>query len=303
MFCKYCGAQISDESVACDHCGSTLVQPVEQPQVAAADTNAPKKMSKIAILLWVLGGVVAIGILIVVMITTRILCLSHEYEEATCVDPERCVYCGKVNSKALGHNWSPATCTTPQTCRDCGEIGKGATGHGQTEWVVTTKATLMAPGLEEEICAECGDSLSVGVLEQKAVEIYYDAFNFEDQEFIEWLNDKMALHVDNTDLQLDGYGDNTSAYLVTMVDGGKVTMIVFHNAEGFVNKLYFLGEDTEDGPITAVAVGATLSSAFDTWNGIVSNHYGRTYTAGGMTFYRMTVNGNLVGLLAPSGNA
>jgi hypothetical protein len=45
---------------------------------------------------------------------------SHDWQEATCTDPQVCANCGEVQGSALGHDWALATRTAPKTCLTCG---------------------------------------------------------------------------------------------------------------------------------------------------------------------------------------
>lgn len=45
---------------------------------------------------------------------------THEWLEATCTSPKKCVLCGKTEGEALGHTWIEATYDSPKTCSVCG---------------------------------------------------------------------------------------------------------------------------------------------------------------------------------------
>lgn len=73
-------------------------------------------------------------------------CISHTWENATCVTPKTCAKCGQTDGAAIGHSWQDATCTLDQRCSICGEIGGKALGH---KWVAATC-------YEPQFCEECG---------------------------------------------------------------------------------------------------------------------------------------------------
>ncbi len=75
-------------------------------------------------------------------------CLSHDWRDATCVEPKTCAKCGKTEGEALGHTWIPATCTEPKTCSVCGETEGIPLGHD------TSPATVEQP----ETCKRCGET-------------------------------------------------------------------------------------------------------------------------------------------------
>ena len=74
--------------------------------------------------------------------------LGHEWQDATCTEPQTCLVCGETRGRATGHSWTEATCTEPQTCLVCGETRGGATGHF---WA---NATCTEP----QTCLVCGET-------------------------------------------------------------------------------------------------------------------------------------------------
>lgn len=56
-------------------------------------------------------------------------CIQHDWQPATCTQPETCGKCGKTKGEALGHTWIAATCTEPKTCSTCGATSGTALGH------------------------------------------------------------------------------------------------------------------------------------------------------------------------------
>ena len=74
--------------------------------------------------------------------------LEHEWQEATCTEPQTCLVCGETRGGTTRHSWTDATCTEPQTCLVCGETRGGATGHS---WA---NATCTEP----QTCLVCGET-------------------------------------------------------------------------------------------------------------------------------------------------
>lgn len=56
-------------------------------------------------------------------------CFKHDWQPATCTQPETCSKCEKTRGEALGHTWVAATCTEPKTCSVCGATSGTALGH------------------------------------------------------------------------------------------------------------------------------------------------------------------------------
>ncbi len=54
---------------------------------------------------------------------------SHQWTEASCVNPITCIKCGETQGTRLGHRYSLPTCTTPMKCSRCGATQGTATGH------------------------------------------------------------------------------------------------------------------------------------------------------------------------------
>lgn len=71
---------------------------------------------------------------------------THEWKNATCTEPRKCVTCGETEGEALGHKWEEATCVSPKTCSVCGLTEGSPTDH---IWV---EATCAAP----KTCSVCG---------------------------------------------------------------------------------------------------------------------------------------------------
>lgn len=73
-------------------------------------------------------------------------CLKHDWEDATCKEPQTCSKCGKTQGDKLDHEWIAATCEAPKTCELCGKTKGDALEH---EWLAATCEEPMT-------CANCG---------------------------------------------------------------------------------------------------------------------------------------------------
>ena len=71
---------------------------------------------------------------------------KHQWEPASCIEPEHCSDCGKTKGSPLGHAWSDATCTEAQKCSVCGATGEPALDH---QWLPATEDSPMC-------CSTCG---------------------------------------------------------------------------------------------------------------------------------------------------
>ena len=96
-------------------------------------------------------------------------CMKHEWAEATCTEPKKCVKCGETEGVANGHKWKAATCTTPKTCETCGKTEGEALGH---KWV---DRTLEKP----KTCSVCGATEGKPIAFKEVVFPIFDANNYK----------------------------------------------------------------------------------------------------------------------------
>lgn len=111
-------------------------------------------------------GLIAILIALVVLVlfATHVLCL-HDWQEATCTQPETCSICNRTQGAALGHDWTDATCTEPETCTRCGLTQGKPLGHDvkNDKWETVKKATCTEEGKLEGVCERCGETISLPI--------------------------------------------------------------------------------------------------------------------------------------------
>ncbi|MBS6195685.1 MAG: DUF5018 domain-containing protein [Clostridiales bacterium] len=79
------------------------------------------------------------------IVTVIIADCGHNWQPATCTEPETCSICKVTRGEAKGHDWKPATCTTPETCSVCQVTQGEAKGH---DWKPATCT-------EPETCSIC----------------------------------------------------------------------------------------------------------------------------------------------------
>ena len=83
---------------------------------------------------------------------------QHDFEPASCTNPEICRECGAIGREPYGHNWSELSCCEPQSCKECFETSDEILEH---DWKEATY-------LEPKKCYECytteGDPLSAADL-------------------------------------------------------------------------------------------------------------------------------------------
>ena len=77
----------------------------------------------------------------------------HDWEPATCTEPETCLICGETRGEPLGHEWENATCMEPMHCSICG-MTEGEIGSHRWE-----EPTCAHPYRCEVCGLEVGDTL------------------------------------------------------------------------------------------------------------------------------------------------
>ena len=95
---------------------------------------------------------------------------SHSWDNGNVTKPPTCTEegvntytcsdCGAHKEEAIpeiDHNWKDATCETAKTCTVCGKIDGTPSGHSYSEWSEMKAPTTEELGLEERICASCGN--------------------------------------------------------------------------------------------------------------------------------------------------
>lgn len=99
-------------------------------------------------------------------------CCRHEWQEATCTEPQTCTKCGETEGEALGHDYGPyketkaATCSKEgvkeSVCSRCGDVQTQEIPkleHTPGEWTVATPSTCKEAGKETAVCTVCGETI------------------------------------------------------------------------------------------------------------------------------------------------
>lgn len=124
-------------------------------QEQTGDRNAKRK--KMA---FIIAGVVLAAVAAVVLLfATHVICF-HEWNPATCSNPEMCAVCGRTQGEALGHDYQEATCVDPKMCVRCSEVFGSPLGHDVRAWESGAEATCSQVGERHGICSRCDKSIS-----------------------------------------------------------------------------------------------------------------------------------------------
>jgi len=62
---------------------------------------------------------------------------DHEWEDATCEEPETCEKCGETRGDPDDHSWKAADCENPKTCKYCKKTKGKALGHDWEDGLCT----------------------------------------------------------------------------------------------------------------------------------------------------------------------
>ncbi len=102
---------------------------------------------------------------------------EHQWEEATCTSPEKCITCEEVRGDAMGHDLSNVTCTTGGKCVRCGQ-SLDALGHDYSPATCTDakKCRLCYQTVGEAL----GHTTSNGACGRCGLEIYETVTGFGD---------------------------------------------------------------------------------------------------------------------------
>ena len=279
MFCPNCGTQNADENQVCTKCQTFLkTTPVrEQLDKRKSRTTKIKAIAIASI------SVICAVVIFIVLVVTHVICISHDFENATCTNPKTCKYCGKEDGKPMGHNWEKATCEKQKTCSLCGTTEGSALGHTKGEWVLTKDATLVDIGVEELACSVCGNTIDSRNIDKKTPEIVGKSFNFTDNEFLDWIEGTSSL-----EFVLMDTGDQNNTYAVknTNTDGTGILILNHkkYDTDGNIRLIAMYMFDNNLEAITMVTyIGELIDSRFSSDDAFVKLYYDETYIRADMT--------------------
>lgn len=170
--------------------------------------------------------------------------------------------------------------------------------HENTDTYTHTNATLTETGIEVEYCVDCDENLDSWETDKKEPYVYTDSFNFEDKEFIDWINEISTAEVEYEDLEL--FPENTS-YRVTMPEGDKGALILHHDDYDDVDAIMIYFDEYESAVALATFIGSKIDSDFSADDAFPKLVLDKSYTSAGMTIARLNLEQDFeVTLLAPN---
>ncbi len=318
--CPNCGMQNPEENQVCDQCQSpfqeTALEVLPQPEA-----KKPPIKNRIKLVF----AIVVPVLLIMVLFSTHIICINHDWmaptciepaqcwkcdrykddilgnhdwSDASCTSPKKCYYCNLEDGEPLGHEWSAGTCTNPATCKNCGQLNGEATSHIEGAWEITKKATLTSTGTEELLCSVCSESLDSRSIEKKDAKVDGTSFNFTDKEFIGWMNDIAKFDVGYAELGGSDISENNTLYPITYDGevGGFYLNHADNDTDGNICAIMVYFDDSTTSTAITAWVGEKIDADFSAEDSFYRLAVGKTYTKAGMTIAE--IDGIMV--LAPS---
>ncbi len=236
-------------------------------------TEAPKKKSKKPLII-ISAAVVGAIILLAALVLTHVICIFHDY--------------------------NPATCTVPQTCMHCGQTQGMPLGHTDGKWKVSKEATLMETGEEKLHCATCDAVLNTRTIDQKVAQVVDKSFNFKDDEFIAWVNDKSILDISDTPMEIEDMVDGNTAYSFSDPDGAYGAFIFHHNEDGNIDAVMVYSNETYIAQAVGIWVATVIDSDFYDDGAISALVRGKFYSDEGMTIGDIPFGDDQATVLAPT---
>ena len=145
---------------------------------------------------------IIIGAVVIVLAACGIVFIPkmiHQWQPATCTQPETCIECGKTRGDILPHDMTEATCLEPSHCRNCDFSTTGLGDHQWEEATISAPRTCKICGItdgdplpcihsfnaETEKCVHCGRDKSVCPSEsekQQIIDFMYERADYYTEE-------------------------------------------------------------------------------------------------------------------------
>lgn len=173
--------------------------------------------------------------------------------------------------------------------------------HSDTDTYTYTEPTLTEAGVEVEYCTICDEELDSWETDVKEPYVYDTAFNFGDEEFIDWVNEISAAEVGSEDLELSGMGEENTSYRVVMPEGDVGAIILRHDEYDDVCAIMVYFEEYEPAVALATFIGNKIDSSFSAESAFSKLVFDKPYVAADMTITRVNLDTDFeVTLLAPT---
>lgn len=156
--------------------------------------------------------------------------LPHSFTNATCQSPKKCTVCGVTEGELLPHTWAAATCLKPKTCTVCSVTDGDTIPHTPVaEWVTKSTSYIYAETERVQTCSSCGEAVNREILDIKKL---HDGtlFMISPDDFITRLGNKLDSYSGNVYEALGSSTDNS--YACGVIGNGKVACTLLFNKNG-----------------------------------------------------------------------
>ena len=196
-------------------------------------------------------------IAILVSLVSLVACgCKHEWTDATCTNPQKCIKCNITNGEPLGHtmidatcqkakhcsvcgvtegtvsphNWIDATCSAPQTCTVCNVTEGEKLPHTPTDtWVTKETSYVYAETVKIKTCTICGEEVDREITKLKKL---HDGKYFEitPEEYVKRFGNVLDTYTGNS-YTVKGASTDDS-YACGIVENGEAVCILIFNKNG-----------------------------------------------------------------------
>lgn len=282
--CPKCGVQHTDDVEKCPFC----------------NTNIKKKTIKKLTIIIPFVAIYLVGMVIVFLMLTHVICISHDWVNGSCTQAPVCKYCGKTGDEAPGHLWRDATCQVPKTCKTCGVTEGTVLDHTSGEWAIKTPPSLTANGIETLCCTKCDYVLESRTIDKKTPKIEGSSFNFTESEFVSWLNEIVGIEISESDSLEE---ETNSTYQISNKNGDSGILMLRHDAnndDGNMGGILIYFSNPLSAITLSARIGAAIDPNFSTEAATIKLSAGGKYSKANMVTFMYEIDGLNTVVLVPA---
>lgn len=244
LICPECKKEIPNSADRCPNCGYPIpkVEVTQRQQFRVINVETTKQHRSTSKIKYMRNGLIAVVAVVAISFVAVVLLVklnkvTKTIESATYEDA---VYCDEATSISACETTEGEDITISNNCK--------TSGHVKGEWRPIKEATLSEIGIEEILCSVCGESLDIRGIEKKNVKIEGKAFNFKDDEFIEWVNswDK-NYEINPKELGMSKLSAINTSYEITLYSTGSTGILILNhnNSENITGIMAYFENNVE----------------------------------------------------------
>ena len=277
--CSNCGTEYEiadDQEPICPGCGErvnndnqeeTVKNCGDEESITIASIKNKKQNKNMWI--WIVGVcAVFVGVILIILNSTSVICINHKWKEATCAEPKVCNKCGKIVGEALGHQ--------------------------EGEWQIIKEPTLTENGTEKLRCVRCGLDLDSQEVSKKEPDVNSEGFNFTGEEFSNLINYIFASNENKTEKSIfilaKNISDESDIYIYPIFNENvfdtegesdvPVAMFAFTtNDENNIQDFAVIADDQSIACMDGIIFAFTVDMRMDTDEAIYNVLLGSSYTS------------------------